>query len=104
MYNQQPRDGYNSGAASKTGQTFVFAGKLYNSDFIKAGICKVGNEAMKDSLVLYRRRSCLLTNLQLLERELAKVKEAEERRLLPSEDDSLRASVREKEMKKCLLP
>ena len=57
-------------------------GKLYDLDFIKAGIPKVGDDAMKYSLVLYRRRSCLLTNLELLERERAKVKEAEERKAI----------------------
>ena len=54
-------------------------GELYDSDFTKAGICKEGDDAMKDSLVLYRKRCCLLTNLELSARERAKVKEAEKR-------------------------
>ena len=37
---------------------------------------------MEDLPVLYRRRSSLLTNLELLERERAKVKEAEERKTI----------------------
>ena len=78
-------------------------GKLYDSDFIKAGIRKVGDEAMKDLLVLYRRRSCLLTNLELLERERAKVKEAEERKAI-AERRRLLAREREKERNKGLLP
>ena len=57
-------------------------GALYNSDFITAGIRKVGDEAMKDLLVLYQRRSCLLTNLEQLEREQAKVNEAEEKKAI----------------------
>ena len=38
---------------------------------------------MKDSLVLYQ--SCFLTNMELLERERVKVKEAVERKHLESE-------------------
>ena len=67
---------------SKLAKHLYSHGELYKSDFIKAGIRKVGDEAMKDLLVLYRSRSCLLTNLELLECERAKVKEAEERKAI----------------------
>ena len=42
---------------------------LADEDFVRAGITRAEDEVIKDHLVIYRRRSCLLTCKALVTRE-----------------------------------
>jgi hypothetical protein len=55
-------------------------GELFDEDFLKAGI---GNatEALKDALVVYRRRSCFLTSKSLIARERKKLQDSEDKKV-----------------------
>ena len=63
----------------------LLQGELFDEDFINAGICDYGGETMKNSLVIYRRRSCLLTCPALIAREVAKYEAAQKKKDLTAE-------------------
>ena len=44
-------------------------GELADEDFVRAGIKRAKDEVIKDHLVIYRRRGCLLTCKALVTRE-----------------------------------
>jgi hypothetical protein len=51
-------------------------GELFYDDFVRAGIRQTDFDERKDDLVIYRRTSCVLTNMRLVTRERLKAEAA----------------------------
>ena len=68
---------------------------LADEDFVRAGITRAEDEVIKDHLVIYRRRSCLLTCKALVTREHQKA-EAELQKKIEAAAKKARAAEKRK--------